>query len=88
MVAEGGFIVSRQVNVTLDDAAAALIESVPVKERDRFIATAIRRSAPVWQEEDLCRLLQEGAMARADRDRQLAEEWAPLEEEACPTQEA
>jgi hypothetical protein len=79
--------VSRPVNITLDDAAAALIESVPMTERDQFVTTAIRRSAPVWQDEDLRRLLQEGAIARAERDRQLAEEWVPLEEEACPTPE-
>ena len=70
---------SQQVNVTLDDDTVALIESVPVTERDRFIETAIRQRAPVWQDADLRRLLQEGAIARAERDWNIAEEWAPSE---------
>jgi len=86
-IAEGDFDVSRQVNVTLDDDTVALIETVPVTERDRFIDSAIRQRAPLWKDEDLRRLLQEGAVARAERDRQLAEEWISLEDEACPTAE-
>jgi len=72
----------------LDDDTVALIESLPAGERDRFIDTAIRQSAPLRQGEDLRRLLQEGAVARAERDRGLAEEWVSLEEEACPTPKA
>ena len=66
---------SQQVNVILADDTAALIESVPLAERDRFIDTVIRRSAPVWLDEDLHRLLQEGAIARAERDRAFAKAW-------------
>jgi hypothetical protein len=61
---------SRQINVTLADDIAVLIESVPVTERDRSIDNAIRQhDAPVWQDGDLRRLLQEGAIARGARPR-------------------
>lgn len=76
---------SRQVTVTLDDDTVALIESVPVAERDRFIAAAIRQSVSISPREELRRQLREGAIARAERDRGLAEEWGSLDEDECQT---
>lgn len=89
LLVEGGLAVSRQISVTLADDTAALVEAVPLAERGRFIDAAIRHRASVsrWHDEDLQRRLQEGAIARADRDRDLADEWAALEEEVCPTSE-
>ncbi len=79
---------SRRVNVTLNDDTAAIVEAVPAAERDQFIDAAIRQRGKPWPRADLRQQLQEGAIARAQRDRDLAEEWVSLEEEVCPTPEA
>jgi len=80
--------VSRQVNVTLNDDTVAIVESVPAAERNRFIEAAIRQRGIMSLGADLRRQLQEGAIARAERDRNLAEEWVSLEDEVCQTPEA
>jgi CopG family transcriptional regulator / antitoxin EndoAI len=86
--AEGALAVRRQINVTLDDDTAAMIESIPLTERGRFIDSAIRQRASTLHGEDLRRLLKEGAIARADRDREIAEEWASVDPAAQGRQES
>lgn len=79
---------SKQLTVTLDDDTLAIVEAVPALERDRFIDAAIRQRGKMRLREDLHRQLQEGATVRAERDRNLADEWGALEDEVCPTPEA
>ncbi|MDQ7823369.1 MAG: hypothetical protein RDV48_11280 [Candidatus Eremiobacteraeota bacterium] len=50
--------------------------------RSRFIAEAVEIHAQELKKELLRKRLKEGYLARADRDRALAEEWSSLEEDS------
>lgn len=74
----------QRINITLPADIVRLLDRVTTKgNRSRFIAAAVRRHAEETYRQDLAKRLKEGALRRAERDRQLAEEWFELEEEAC-----
>lgn len=72
-----------RINITLPtETLQQLDELVPKGDRSRFIHAAIQAYVAHIQKEKLRQQLKEGAIRRADRDRQLADDWFALEEEA------
>jgi CopG family transcriptional regulator/antitoxin EndoAI len=70
----------RRINVTLPEETVRLVERVSAKGgRSRFIDLAIKRYVTEIGRTNLRKKLKEGALRRAPRDRQLAEEWFLLE---------
>ncbi|QQS49052.1 MAG: ribbon-helix-helix protein, CopG family [Acidobacteriota bacterium] len=73
----------QRVNITLPEETLSLVDQIAEKgNRSRFIDQAIRYYVEAMSKARLKKLLKEGAIARAERDLKLAEEWATLEEEA------
>jgi CopG family transcriptional regulator/antitoxin EndoAI len=73
----------RRLNITLPATTVRLLDRVaPKGDRSRYIDQAVRERAQRQGRKNLRRLLKEGAQARYDEDRQMAEEWFLLEEEA------
>lgn len=73
----------QRINITLPEETLSLIDRVAAKgDRSRFIDRAIRYYVESVGKAKLKKLLKEGAIARAQRDLRLAEEWFSLEEEA------
>lgn len=72
----------QRINITLPDETLTLIDRLTQKgNRSRFIDAAVRHYVAAIGKADLKRQLQEGAIARAERDLNLAEEYFVLEEE-------
>ena len=75
----------RRINVTLPEETVKLMDRVSAKgDRSRLINEAVRRYIREVGRAKLAKLLKEGALRRAERDRHLAEEWFVLDEEAWP----
>lgn len=73
----------QRVNITLPEETLSMIDRVAEKgDRSRFIDLAVRYYVEAMGKAKLKKLLKEGAIARAERDLRLAEEWFTLEEEA------
>jgi CopG family transcriptional regulator/antitoxin EndoAI len=73
----------KRVNITLPDETLRLIDRAAGKgDRSRLIDEAVRYFVRQKGRARVRALLAEGAKARADRDRMIADEWLPLEEEA------
>lgn len=71
----------RRVNITLPDATIRLIDRVARKgDRSFLISEAVRHYVASVGKARLRRLLKEGALRHAERDRRLAEEWSALDE--------
>ncbi|HMO80315.1 MAG TPA: hypothetical protein PKD24_05955 [Pyrinomonadaceae bacterium] len=76
-------IVHKRVNITLPEETIAILESVADKgDRSSFIDEAIRLHAKKIRQKSLRQRLKQGAIARADRDLAIADEWFALEEES------
>jgi CopG family transcriptional regulator/antitoxin EndoAI len=74
---------NQRINITLPEETLTLIDRVAEKgDRSRFIDLAIKYYVETMGKAKLKKLLKEGAIARAERDLRLAEEWFTLEEEA------
>lgn len=74
---------NQRINITLPEETLILIDRVAEKgDRSRFIDLAIKYYVEAMGKAKLKKLLKEGAIARAERDLRLAEEWFTLEEEA------
>jgi CopG family transcriptional regulator/antitoxin EndoAI len=74
---------NQRINITLPEETLTLIDHVAEKgDRSRFIDLAIKYYVEAMGKAKLKKLLKEGAVARAERDLRLAEEWFNLEEEA------
>ena len=73
----------QRLNITLPTKTLQLLDRVaPKGDRSRYINAAVRERAARQSQKKLRRLIKEGALARYDEDRQMAEEWFFLEEEA------
>lgn len=71
-----------RINVTLpSETLKQLDEYAPKGDRSRFIYEAIQHYINQIQKEKLRQQLQEGSIRRAERDRNLAEDWFVIEEE-------
>jgi CopG family transcriptional regulator/antitoxin EndoAI len=75
----------RRINITLPEETVRLINRVAKGNRSRFIAEAVTHYVGTTGRAELRRRLKEGALRRAERDRRLAAQWFPLDEEAWPT---
>lgn len=72
----------RRINVTLPEETIKLMERVSRKgSRSRLVDLAIKRYVAEAGRANLRKKLKEGALRRASRDRQLAEEWFLLEDQ-------
>jgi len=72
----------QRINVTLpSETLKQLDEYAPKGDRSRFIHEAIQHYINQIQKEKLRQQLQEGSIRRAERDRNLAEDWFVIEEE-------
>jgi CopG family transcriptional regulator / antitoxin EndoAI len=72
----------QRINITLPiETLQALDRHVPKGDRSQFIHTAIQAYLAQLQKQKLRQQLKEGAIRRAERDRQLADDWFALEEE-------
>ncbi len=73
----------RRINIMLSDETIRLLERVTEKgDRSRLIEEAVRDYIRKAGRANLRKLLKEGAIRRAEQDRDIAETWFPLEEEA------
>lgn len=72
----------QRINITLPDETLTLIDRLAQKgNRSRFIDAAVRHYVAAIGKAGLKKQLKAGAMARAARDLNLAEEYFRLEEE-------
>ncbi|MBA3633766.1 MAG: hypothetical protein H0W58_13315 [Acidobacteria bacterium] len=72
----------KRLNITLPESTIVLLESVAGKgEKSNFIDNAIKSYIRREKQNDLRQRLKEGAIARSERDLQLAKEWFEVEEE-------
>jgi len=71
----------RRVNITLPEETLRLIDRAAKKgDRSRLIDQAVKYLVRKKGRMNLRQLLKAGALARADRDLRLAEEWFPFDE--------
>lgn len=75
-------IAHKRLNITLPESTVEMIESVAGKgSRSSLIDSAVRLYVKNLKETSLTQQLKEGAIARAERDLQMANEWSRLEDE-------
>ena len=78
-----------RINVTLpSETLKQLDEYAPKGDRSRFIHEAIQHYINQIQKQKLREQLQQGSILRAERDRNLAEDWFVIEEEAWQQSES
>ena len=76
----------QRINVTLPKETVQLIDRVAKKgDRSRVIDLAVREFLTARSKATLRKQLEEGYTRWAEYDRQLAEAWFPLDEEAWQT---
>ncbi len=81
--------IHKRVNITLPEQTLQIIDRVVKQgDRSRFIDRAVRFYIDEVGKENLRKELQEGAQVRAQRDRNMANEWFFLEEEVWQKHEA
>jgi CopG family transcriptional regulator / antitoxin EndoAI len=72
----------QRINITLPiETLQALDRHVPKGDRSQFIHAAIQAYLAQLQKQKLRQQIKEGAIRRAERDLQLADDWFALEEE-------
>ncbi len=75
----------RRLNITLPEETIRLLDRVAKKgDRSRVIAEAVERYVAEVGRSHLRKRIKEGALRRAGRDIEIAEDWFSLEEEAWP----
>jgi len=73
----------KRINISIPIETLQLINEIaPPKKRSQFIADAITQYASEIKRLELREQLKAGYLANAESDRQIAEEWFPLEQEA------
>ena len=74
---------AKRINVVLPEETIQVLDRVaPKGSRSRLISDAVIYYVNARAKRNLAEKLREGAMANAQRDLDLAQEWFPLEEEA------
>jgi CopG family transcriptional regulator / antitoxin EndoAI len=72
----------KSANITLPEETLALIDRVMDHgDRSRFIGQAVRHYIQETGRANLRKRLKEGAVRRAERDLDLAEEWFTIDED-------
>jgi CopG family transcriptional regulator/antitoxin EndoAI len=75
-------VTHKRINITLPESTVTLLETVADKGgRSTFIDTAIRQHIHEIQKHDLREQIKAGAIANAERDLEMAQEWFHIEEE-------
>jgi CopG family transcriptional regulator/antitoxin EndoAI len=73
---------NRRINISLPEETVGLLDRVaPRGDRSHLIAEAVKFYVEHTGRAQLRKRLKEGAIRRAERDRQLAGEWFFLDEE-------
>ena len=73
----------RRINITLPEETVKMIDKVTDKgDRSRFIDRAVKHFVEDIGKAKLRKKLKEGALARAERDLKLAEEWFLLDDQS------
>ncbi len=71
----------KRVNVTLSEKTIELIDRVSEKgDRSRLIDEAVRYFVREHGKASLRQLIKQGALANAERDREIAQEWFSVDE--------
>ena len=72
----------KQINISIPMEVLKLMDEVaPPKKRSQFIVEAIMQYAIKIKRLQLREQLKKGYLANAESDRQIAEEWFPIEQE-------
>ena len=72
----------KRINISIPVETLELLDEIaPPKKRSRYIAEAITRYANEIKRLQLREQLKAGYTANAENDRQIAEEWFPVEQE-------
>ena len=75
----------RRINITLPESTVEILEAVAEKgSRSTFIDDAIRSHAKSLEQKSLRERVKEGAIARAEQNLKMAQDWFHLEEELWP----
>ena len=73
---------TKRLNITLPESTVSLLETIANKgERSNFIDRAIKFYIKENKQKSLRESLKAGAIARSERDLNLADEWFEIEEE-------
>ncbi len=74
---------SKRVNFMLPDTTIAVLDRVaPRGRRSSFVSQAVLHYVKTRSKQNLRERLKQEALANAERDLEIAQEWFPLEEEA------
>jgi CopG family transcriptional regulator/antitoxin EndoAI len=74
---------NRRINITLSEDTLRIMDRVAGKgSRSRLIDHAVREYVAQKNRQSLRKLLAEGAARRAERDRELTQEWLAIDERA------
>lgn len=74
---------SKRLNIMLPDATVRVLDRVaPKGDRSRFISQAVMHYVDSQSRANLRERLKKGALANAQLDLEIAEEWFPVEREA------
>jgi CopG family transcriptional regulator/antitoxin EndoAI len=73
----------KRINISIPIETLKLLDKMaPPKKRSQFIAEAITKHAEEIKRLQLRKQLKAGYLANAESDRQIAEEWFSIEQEA------
>jgi len=77
---------NRRVNIVLPDTTLRVLDRVAGKgDRSRFISEAVLHYVRTQSATNIRERLKQGALANANLDLEIAEEWFPLEQEVWQT---
>jgi CopG family transcriptional regulator / antitoxin EndoAI len=78
-----GATMSKRVNIMLPETTLKVLDRVAGKgDRSRFISEAVLYYVQARSASNLRERLKQGALANANLDLEIAEEWFPVEQEA------
>jgi CopG family transcriptional regulator / antitoxin EndoAI len=72
----------KRINILPEETIRVLDRVAPRGKRSRLISDAVLYYVTAKAKNNLAKRLKQGALANAQRDLELAQEWFPLEEEA------
>ncbi len=76
-------VTHKRINISLPEPLLRWLDEVaPKSRRSQFIAQAVEERITALQRQELRERLKAGYLANAEVDRQLAEEWFTIEQEA------
>jgi CopG family transcriptional regulator/antitoxin EndoAI len=72
----------QRIDISLSETTITMLNQlVERRQRSRFIEEALTHYINFLRRKGLRERLKEGALARAERDLEMADEWFPLEQE-------